>query len=143
MKIIRLFCIIILFFLSGCPRPSVTELYNNTGKTVSLITLERTVEWNANTVLKISDEKDALHGDEFAWVTTASGSRYMLLKLEIDGIKKDILLKYPHFPDGYIDSSSGGDKIKMQLEKDVMFYLIPFKEAFPVKNRSQLIKIWE
>ncbi len=84
----------------------------------------------------------AQYFDELTGVTTANGI-YMALKLEIDGMEKDILLKYPRSPDGYIDTSKGAARFKIQLEKDIMLYFIPFKETFPVKNRSQLIRFWE
>ncbi len=129
--------------LSGCPRPREMEMYNNTGKNVILITLERSIEWNANTVLKISNKKDELYWDEFAEVTTANGRIYLLFKLEVEGVKKSILLKRPYFPDGYVDTSSGASKTKIQLEKDIMFYFVPFKEVFPVEDRSQLVKLLE
>ncbi len=39
----------------------IMELYNNTGKNIILITSERRIEWNANTVLKVSYKKGSMH----------------------------------------------------------------------------------
>jgi len=117
---------LVIGLLQGCPKPTIIEIYNNSGQPVSVLAASGEKVWNTGEQLSLQQGSDF-----FVWAQIGD-HRVPFLHFNINGTEFAFRMNYLMPP-----AWQSGMSHRLQLERDGKLYAVLPMDAFPAKISAQ------